>query len=333
MSEDAPRDEMQEHEELEHQHVEEPQAMMSEGVHIPISGSTESQTSDIEVVPQDEFSDTSRTTDEFVPSGDHVNSEDTGNRPENGGWDIAKAETMASVLRESPGFIEDSDKLLSLKIEDQEDRATQDRLKEEAERHRATGEEIPSDLSSRIDELGDSIRERQEKIRIAKFETDWRAEFATDTYQELYDINPSMFADMPTSEFMKIAQEYQVQVLIPLAEQESLVSNVQKCIDEIEQCLEQKRGVPIATIDRGISFALKAAGIGSVPEVSEFKDKFSKVYEGSTDKTIGEIMEEQIALFKDSFELAETRTQRERERLSSFLRKYQPKNPLENQDS
>ncbi len=44
-------------------------------------------------------------------------------------------------------------------------------------------------------------------------------------------------------------------------------------------------------------------------------------------------MEEQIALFKESLEFAETRAQDLRDKQSSFLRPYQPNNPLENQDS
>ncbi len=331
MSEETPRDKVIFPDELQQQDIvarnETPEEAQS------LSDSTESQTKDDQVVSQDEFTDTSRTTDEFVPNSEHVDSDDTGNQPENGGWDIAKAETMASVLREDKDFRRDTDESMRLRIEGQEESATLDRLKEESERHRAAGEEIPSDLLAQIDKIEGSYDRASRPKDIRKLEFDnFDLDIRTSTAQELYDINPSMFADMPTSEFIDIINTYQYHYRRPIWEQRNLVNGVQKIIDIFEQCIEEKRGVPIDSLEKGIQFAIKASRIEPL-DAYEFKQKFLKGYEGSTDKTIGEIMEEQIALFKESLEFAETRAQDLRDKQSSFLRPYQPKNPLENQDS
>ncbi|MDQ5972339.1 MAG: hypothetical protein QG553_498 [Patescibacteria group bacterium] len=263
------------------------------------------------------------------PTSINIQTDDSEPRPEDEGrWDPDKAATLAAVLKEDEHFGRELDKHVQFKsaldtgeyenadkfVSKSQD--TTDALKDEIEA--LEGVINDPDASSQDKEQAERAAENrrgsitfhereiqgrkkevraegQEKLTDSREQVTALSDRTLNSFEELYDLNPGVFATMPTSEFMEIGRK------LSAAESKLRVWDAElrdTLADYIAKAIEDKKQLPFIGLlndfdnvhDTLISNAEK---LGSEDDMSE---ELKAIYEDTFDKTGREVMNEVKAL-------------------------------------
>lgn len=279
-------------------------------------------------------------------------------------WDMAKAETMAAIQKADGTLDKDLNKIESFKddnkrakellaagaeadidsfnnvIWDPDLSRSRDKLqiaKQSVERSRESGsaekveeaehklEQAQSEYQARANDFMERLDdEEKDLLKATKEDT------VLSTFEDLYDLNPELFAEMPTSKFMDIAKNFKNLVV-----NEALVRRdwreVERVRNRIEDMTEAQIGLSPDSRGGVSSYAISnvmAGGAGrahSTEALQDVRSRFDEAYSGSFDKSPRQINEAVLALIKEYAAESKARLDAAAKKITDFKDQYKPK--------
>jgi hypothetical protein len=248
-------------------------------------------------------------------------------------WDPVKAETMASVLKEEGSF--------DHVIEDHE--LAKHRVEQGGPPNRPRLKDIESlvDAQEDVNRFAGPPPEKQARA-LEKAEATLRgvdeanANYLSDSaeniettvgtvlspFEELYDTNPTLFAKMPTEEFMEIAKNLN-HISREADSLGVLVDRMQSFETKIAKGLEKAQ--PLSGDDREVLIATVANGTGMSQDkknMAELGDKFDAAALPSFEKSPRQVLESYKALVGEYQAQIKARKAEADEKRQAFLDKY-----------
>ena len=272
-------------------------------------------------------------------------------------WDHDKAETMAAVLKEDSVLKKDSESNHSYSFDDAVERRDKqldvldkdyvDEMTEGEKTQLRHAHEDQSKIDQGYDEsqLKRHLAETQEKydkavawalehkqsiIEGGRRELDVTVDQILSPYQELYDMNPAVFAQMPTSEFMGITNEF-LEINIKIKENESDSKKIEWWSGQIKDAFE-KRGIVnwniIDALEKEIGMSLEMDD----DSYDEMSRKFEAEASDSFDKTPRQIMEGYMRVGEEYTSQFETKKLADEQRKIDFLDEHKPETSNQDQN-
>jgi len=259
-------------------------------------------------------------------------------------WDHDKAETMAAVLKMDGTF----DKNMKNRSENDQFINSGDYLARDTQLERDNLEKakkmVPNPDGFGGDYSKKSLEGAQEDYDNAAAETQAKGQRAIEKnrervdesvdevlspYQELYDRNPSVFAEMPTAEFMGIAKEFS-EISSRIEENERDAESLKNSIDKIRIALENKTTVNWDVI---VNFSYEIAGglHMSTDEWVEVREKFEAECD-YFNKPGRQIMEDFIRVGEEYISQFEAKKLADEQRSKELLDKYGPETSTTDQN-
>jgi len=258
-------------------------------------------------------------------------------------WDHDKAETMAAVLKDEGTFdntIEQKDaveqEVNSKEYLDRHTEAESNDLKFSQE-HASEPADARSAYGFTQAERERNLEKDQRRYDTAVVETRALGEGAIEKsrqrvedkvdqvlspYQELYDRNQSVFAEMPTAEFMGIAKEFS-EISSKIKENEADSKKIEWWSRQIKDAFEKKGIVNwniIDALEKEIGMSLEMDD----DTYDEVLKKFEAEVSDSFDKTPRQIMEGYMRVAAEYTAQFEDKKQADKQRKKELLDKYGP---------
>lgn len=258
-------------------------------------------------------------------------------------WDHDKAETMAAVLKED-GTFDDVIESKDITEEYVNSKEYVDNNTERESRWLKEAQEIVSHPSPYMDgekrlagaqdaydtAVAKTQAMGQDSIEKARKIVDKAADEVLSPYQELYDRNPAVFAEMSTKEFMAIAKEF-AEASGRIERDKEYSRSLKWFNDEISKAIEQKKSVRwevIASFSRAITESLDM----SPGDWTDVRDKFEAEIDERFDKTPRQIMEAYVRIGQEYTSQFEAKKLADEQRSKELLDKYGPETSGQDQN-
>ena len=297
-----------------------------------------------------QYSDGSNTTIEAEPTSDAIEAQDVpaGRRDEPDAdtrWDHDKAETMAAVLKEDGTFddhIEDREKAKDFfSSKEYVDRHTERESRElkEAQATASNSSSYEGDygkkrLAEAQDDYDSAVAEThvmgQKGIEKSRKNVDKAVDEVLSPHQELYDQNPAIFAEMPTSEFMGIAEEL-AKIDLNLRVDKSSAIDLKWYNDRIGTAFEEKSSVNWDLIVSFRQVIADSLGMNDEDYDGVIK-KFEAEADNSFDKTPRQVMEGYMRVAGEYTSQFEAQRLADEQRRKELLDKYKPETSTTDQN-
>lgn len=289
-----------------------------------------------------QYSDGSNTTIEAEPTSDAIEAQDVpaGRRDEpdtDTRWDHDKAETMAGVLKQdgrfdasieskdlaeeyvnSNEYVDDNTKRESRELKEAQETASNSSSYE--------GDYGKKRLAEAQDDYDSAVAEThvmgQKGIERSRQKVDKVVDEVLSPYQELYDMNPATFGEMPTKEFMVVAKEL-AEISRKIKDNEAYSNKIEWWNRQIKDAFEKKRIVDwniIDALEQEIGMGLEIDD-DAYDEVSK---KFEAEVSDSFDKTPRQIMEGYMRVSEEYTSQFAAKMLADEQRKKELLDKYGP---------
>ena len=221
-----------------------------------------------------------------------------------------------------------------------------EKQKQVVENYKARGEEVPEDQQhwlehDQVEYDQAKTRERERLGEDLEDETGEREEAIAKLerpFEELYDLAPDTFANMPTSEFMEVTREFTSLEKKLKLENRSLWT-AEQISTVLKEHLEKKQGLHwdshlrrnsfysgnVAVMVDEIQDALRIGGVTSEEYeriAQEVEDKYKAVFAGSFDKTPKQIVESALELTDGYAQQIAGKVQEALRQKQEFLKKH-----------
>lgn len=296
-------------------------------------------------------------------------------------WDEAKASTVGMATREA-GYsrdvhdpfqnkhlewargrmsMMDSDAQITWGGDVQEKARNTEALRQRVEDYKERDEEVPEYTKRTLEHAEAELdqaktKERKELEESLKDDTSEREEAIAKLerpFEELYDLAPETFANMPTSEFMEVTKQL-ITLKRKLNYENQGLHTAQHISEELrESFLERRRGLrwdstgsiggssiykgDVSAVIEEIQDALLMPGFKDNEEYDrithEVDDKYRAVFEGSFDKTPRQIVEGVIELTDGYAQQIAGKVQEALRQKNEFLKKYGVKTESEESET
>ncbi len=275
-----------------------------------------------------------------------------------GRWDPGKAATLAAALKEEGSFDRDLEEhedfkkkasaddyldsyhpvkgkknevdyvkseIQALENLEHKDEFTEERIV----RQRQRLDRKESELAATREAVGKHTEEslRKSSERVAKV-----ADQVLSPFEELYDLNPEAFANMPTSEFMAVAKELK-EIDRATREKSEYLAEVEGYVTEVDELIAEGKELTTSAVYEVFNRLADIAwgkpdgpdsGYNEFCEAEE-KQYFDPIFEGSFDKTPREKMNGVKAMYQNYASRIKEGRDAARAQREQLIAKYTPK--------
>jgi len=255
-------------------------------------------------------------------------------------WDHDKAETLATALKDSGIYDERMNQRKERIDYVNSDEFIENNTRKERENLEVAEDRVQNETpgtnrmdywsgkrdetKNELDEAVTGARESGEKSLANQLEN-INEEFKNELtpYEELYDLNSDHFANMPTGEFMKIAEQYRG-IGTELSNKEYYRDNSIKADENIKEIYARKESVNWRGAQE-VADSMSGALSANSELHKEIRDKYMATIEDDFDKSPRQIMDAILDLDKEylaQVNASIASTQKEKE---DFLNQFRPK--------
>ncbi|MBC7764341.1 hypothetical protein H7Y29_01370 [Microbacteriaceae bacterium] len=269
-------------------------------------------------------------------------------------WDKNKATTMAAVLQGDEfgnfdTYVKERDALKqsvdSAAFEDDYTQPERQDLHEAGEnladhvanpgRYEATVGDLEKKLAVKQNNYDRAVvkagAKGQRFIDVARDRLERTVDQVLSPYQEIYDMNPALFAEMPTKEFMVIAKELaEISDEIEINEDNS--NRLEWYNHKLKDAFENKSSVNWGIMDNFRQDICRSLGMENDDTYDRVLEKFEAEASDSFDKTPRQIMEGYIRVAGEYTSQFEAKKLADEQRKKDFLDKYKPETSDQDQN-